>query len=173
MAGHSKWAQIKRQKAVTDGKRSKIFSVLVKQITIEARQAKGDRNAPQLRAAVEKAKAANMPAENIERAIKRASETGSGNLEEVTFEIYGPGGAAIIVEGITDSRNRTVAEIKHILSEHGGTLAPQGGVMWVFDGRTPKNKIDLSESDTAAFDKLMEALDDHPDIKEIYANTGD
>src|SRR3989338_7058585 len=105
MSGHSKWAKIKHQKAATDAKKSKVFSKLVRYIAVEAKKAKGDRNAPGLRVAIDKARAANMPGENIDRAIEKAA--GGSDMERVTYEAYGPGGVALIIEGLTDSRNRT------------------------------------------------------------------
>lgn len=142
MSGHSKWAQIKHKKAITDAKKSKIFSKLAALISIAAREKGGGASMnPKLRLAVEKARAMNMPMENIERAIKRG--TGgieSGNLEELLLEAYGPGGKAILISAITDNKNRTLAEIKHILNEYGGKLASSGSVRWMFE---EKGKIIL------------------------------
>ena len=142
MSGHSKWAQIKHKKAITDAKKSKIFSKLAALISIAAREKGGGASMnPKLRLAVEKARAMNMPMENIERAIKRG--TGgieSGNLEELLLEAYGPGGKAILISAITDNKNRTLAEIKHILNEGGGKLASSGSVRWMFE---EKGKIIL------------------------------
>ncbi|NOZ56347.1 MAG: YebC/PmpR family DNA-binding transcriptional regulator [Calditrichaeota bacterium] len=137
MSGHSKWAQIKRKKAKTDAERGKIFTKLIREITVAARQGGGDEEAnPRLRAAIAAAKAANMPAANIEKAIKR----GTGELpgvvyEEVTYEGYGPGGVALLIQVLTDNRNRAVAEIRHILSRHNGSLGEQGSVAWMFERR--------------------------------------
>ena len=135
MSGHSKWATTKRKKAVIDAKRGKIFTKLIKEITIAAREGGGDINGnPRLRLAVDNAKSANMPQDNIERAIKKAT----GELEGVTYhelnyEGYGPVGVAIIVEVATDNKNRTVAEVRHIFSKNGGALAETGSVAWMFD----------------------------------------
>jgi YebC/PmpR family DNA-binding regulatory protein len=135
MSGHSKWATTKRKKAVIDAKRGKIFTKLIKEITIAAREGGGDINGnPRLRLAVDNAKSANMPQDNIERAIKKAT----GELEGVTYhelnyEGYGPAGVAIIVEVATDNKNRTVAEVRHIFSKNGGALAETGSVAWMFD----------------------------------------
>ncbi len=137
MSGHSKWAQIKRKKAKTDAERGKVFTKLIREITVAARQGGGDEEAnPRLRAAIAAAKAANMPAANIEKAIKR----GTGELpgvvyEEVTYEGYGPGGVALLIQVLTDNRNRAVAEIRHILSRHNGSLGEQGSVAWMFERR--------------------------------------
>lgn len=135
MSGHSKWATIKRKKGAADAKRGKIFTKLIKEITIAARQGGGDANGnPRLRLAIDNAKAANMPADNIERAIKKAT----GELEgvsyvELMYEGYGPGGIAILVEVATDNKNRTVAEVRHIFSKIGGSMGESGSVAWMFE----------------------------------------
>ncbi|MGQ0813031.1 MAG: YebC/PmpR family DNA-binding transcriptional regulator [Gemmatimonadota bacterium] len=135
MAGHSKWAQIKRKKAVTDARRGAHWTRLIREITIAARNGGGEvAFNPRLRLAVDTAKAANMPAENIERAIKK----GTGELEgvdyqEITYEGYGPGGVAVLIEAVTDNPNRTVADIRHSLSRNHGTLGTAGSVAWQFD----------------------------------------
>ncbi|MGB9721310.1 MAG: YebC/PmpR family DNA-binding transcriptional regulator [bacterium] len=135
MSGHSKWAKIKRKKAGADAARGRIFTKLIREITIAARHGGGDPNAnPRLRTAIDEAKAANMPNENIERAIKRGTgQLDDGQtLEEVLYEGYGPNGVAILIEAVTDNRNRTTSEIKHILSRHNGSLGTQGSVAWQF-----------------------------------------
>ena len=135
MAGHSKWKQIKRKKAATDAKRGVKFTKLIKEITVAARQGGGDPNGnARLRTAIETAKAGNMPAENIERAIKK----GTGELEgvvyeEATYEGYGPGGAAVLIESLTDNKNRTVADIRSIFGKNGGNLGENGCVAWMFE----------------------------------------
>ena len=151
MAGHSKWAQIKRKKAANDAKRGHLFTKLIREITVAAREGGGDPNFnPRLRLAVDTAKAANMPAENIERAIKRGTGEIEGvNYEEVTYEGYGPGGVALYIETVTDNANRTVAEIRHILSKHGGSLGQAGSVAWQFD-RKGQIYIDASRYDEDA-----------------------
>ncbi|MEO0095366.1 MAG: YebC/PmpR family DNA-binding transcriptional regulator [candidate division WOR-3 bacterium] len=138
MSGHSKWAKIKRKKAGADAARGRLFTKLIREITIAARHGGGDPNAnPRLRTAIDEARAANMPNENIERAIKRG--TGQLNdgqaLEEVVYEGYGPNGVALLIEAVTDNRNRTTSEIKHILSRHNGSLGTQGSVAWQFQTR--------------------------------------
>ncbi|MEO0185399.1 MAG: YebC/PmpR family DNA-binding transcriptional regulator, partial [candidate division WOR-3 bacterium] len=138
MSGHSKWAKIKRKKAGADAARGRIFTRLIREITIAARHGGGDPNAnPRLRTAIDEAKAANMPSENIERAIKRGTgQLDDGQtLEEVLYEGYGPNGVAILIEAVTDNRNRTTSEIKHILSRHNGSLGTQGSVAWQFQTR--------------------------------------
>ncbi|MEE8572131.1 MAG: YebC/PmpR family DNA-binding transcriptional regulator [Gemmatimonadota bacterium] len=135
MSGHSKWAQIKRQKAVNDQTRGKRFSKLGREIAVAARQGGGDPNFnPRLRTAVANAKAENMPAANIERAVQRGTGALPGVIfEEVTFEGYGPGGVAMYLECVTDNNNRTVAEIRHIMSKMGGNLGQSGSVAWMFE----------------------------------------
>ena len=137
MAGHSKWKQIKRKKAVTDAKRGAAFTKLIKEITVSAKQGGGnpDGNA-RLRVAIEAARAANMPADNIDRAIKKGTgELAGVHYEEVTYEGYGPGGAAIFVECTTENANRTVADLRNIFSKNGGHLGSAGAVAWMFDRR--------------------------------------
>jgi YebC/PmpR family DNA-binding regulatory protein len=137
MSGHSKWATIKHKKAALDAKRGKSFTRIIKEIAIAARNG-GDPDAnPRLRTAVLAAKAASMPADNIKRAIQRGTgELGGGQIEEVTFEGYGPGGAGILVSVATDNRNRTVSEIRHIFSKYGGKLAEHGSVSRMFERRS-------------------------------------
>jgi len=134
MSGHSKWSQIKRQKAVTDQKRGAVFTKLGKIITIAAKEGGGDLSANfKLRLAVDKAKAANMPKDNIDRAIKRGiGELAGGELHELIYEAFGPGGVALIIKTLTDNKNRTVAEIKHILGKHNGRLGEPGSSLWQF-----------------------------------------
>lgn len=135
MSGHSKWATIKRKKAAIDAKRGKMFTKLIKEITIAAREGGGDPNGnPRLRLAVDNAKAANMPQDNIERAIKKATGELEGVIyHELTYEGYAPGGIAVLVEVATDNKNRTVAEVRHIFSKNGGSLGENGSVAWMFD----------------------------------------
>jgi YebC/PmpR family DNA-binding regulatory protein len=173
MAGHSKWAKLKHVKGKTDAQKSKMFSKLVRFISIEAKKAKGDRTAPGVRTAIEKARAANMPADNIERALDKASTT--GELEPVTYEAYGPGGVALVIEGYTDSRNRTAQEIKHILSLHGSALAQPGAASWAFtksaEGKLePATTVEISEEDGNKLSELVDALEDNDDVNEVYTN---
>ena len=173
MAGHSKWAKLKHKKGTSDAKKSALFSKLVRFIAVEARKAKGDRSAPNLRAAVDKARASNMPSENIDRAIEKASQ--SGELEPVTYEAYGPGGVALVIEGYTDNRNRTSQEIKHILGEYGSTLANPGAALWAFqknpEGKLePLSPLELSGEDMQKLADLTDTLEEHDDVNEIYTN---
>jgi YebC/PmpR family DNA-binding regulatory protein len=158
VAGHSKWAQIKRKKAANDAKRGQMFTKLIREITVAARAGGGNPDFnPRLRLAIDTARAANMPLENIERAIKRGTGELEGvDYEEVTYEGYGPGGVALIVETLTDNANRTVAEVRHVLSRHGGNLGTTGSVAWQFD-RKGQIYIDASRYDEDA--TLMAALE--------------
>jgi len=137
MSGHSHWKSIKYQKTVADAKRSQAFSKLAREITVAAREKGGNPEFnPVLRIAIEKARSINMSTDNIERAIKRGTgEIGGATLEEITLEAYGPGGIAIIIEGITDNRNRTFNEIKQILNQYNGKLVESGSVKWLFERR--------------------------------------
>jgi YebC/PmpR family DNA-binding regulatory protein len=158
MSGHSKWASIKHKKGALDAKRGKIFTKIIREMSIAARLGGGDPNSnPRLRTAVEKAKSVNMPADNIKRAIQK----GTGELEgmayeDITLEGYGPGGVAILVEGTSDNRNRTVSEIRHIFTKNGGNLGGAGSVSYMFK---PKGSITIASAKTTE-EKLMEiALD--------------
>ena len=135
MAGHSKWANIKHRKGAQDAKRGKIFTKIIKEITVSSRIGGADiESNPRLRKAVENAKASNMPADNIERAIKKGAGTLEGvKYEEVTYEGYGPSGVAILLEVVTDNKNRSVSEIRHAFSKFGGNLAENGSVSWLFE----------------------------------------
>ncbi|MDM8543605.1 YebC/PmpR family DNA-binding transcriptional regulator [Desulfococcaceae bacterium HSG9] len=135
MSGHSKWSTIKHKKGAADAKRGKIFTKLIKEITVAARMGGGDLDSnPRLRTAVQAAKSENMPKDNIERGIKKGTGELEGvNYEEATFEGYGPGGAAVLVESLSDNRNRTVADIRHIFAKCGGNLGENGCVSYLFD----------------------------------------
>lgn len=236
MSGHSKWSTIKRKKGATDAKRGKLFSKVIKEITVAARAGGGDIDTnPRLRTIVDTAKTANMPSDNIARAIKRGTGELEGiTYEETTFEGYGPGGVALMLEVVTDNRNRTVADIRHILSKHNGNLGESGCVAWMFKKRgvltfdraatteeqlmevcleagaediveghglfevfmqptlfhtvqeacraanvsfvaadmrmDPQNTVKLESSDAERMLKLMELLEDHDDIQNVYAN---
>lgn len=175
MSGHSKWSQIKHQKGVTDAKKSQAFSKLARMISVAARKGENPEMNSELRMAIEKAKSINMPSDNIERAIKKGSgKDESAQLENVRYEAYGPAGSAIIIEAITDNKNRSFAEIKHLLSLHGAKLSEPGSVLWAFEYKNgkwePKNTLELNENDAQSLNKLLEALDNHDDVQEIYTN---
>jgi YebC/PmpR family DNA-binding regulatory protein len=170
MSGHSKWSSIKHKKAATDAKRGKIFSRLIKEITVAARMGGGDPDAnPRLRTAIAAAKSENMPKDNIERAIKK----GTGELEGVSYEEsiyegYGPGGAAVLIESLTDNKNRAVADIRNIFNKSGGSLGENGCVAWMFD----KKGYIAVENKSVDEDTLMEtALDaGAEDLREDNSN---
>jgi YebC/PmpR family DNA-binding regulatory protein len=174
MAGHNKWSKIKHKKAVTDAQKSKVFSKVVKLIQVESRLASGDENAPGLRAAIEKAKEANMPKENIERAIKKGSGSDTQELESITYESYGPGGAALIIQALTDNRNRSAQEIKHILSRNGYELATPGSASWAFTRNgsewTANTTIPVSEYDGEKLSKIIEELEESDEVQEVFTN---
>jgi len=201
MSGHSKWSTIKRKKGAIDAKRGKAFTKIIKEITLAARLGGGDvEGNSRLRQAVMAAKEENMPKDNIERAIKKGLGGGEGaaNYEEVTYEGYGPGGVAVLIEIMTDNKNRTVAEIRHILSKHGGNLGENGCVAWIFNKKgsivIDKKNIDedaLMEmaleagaedvttegnefeviTDPASFEKVKKAID-AKGIKHLEARIG-
>lgn len=153
MSGHSKWSSIKHKKAAKDAKRGKLFTKLIKEITVAARMGGGDLNAnPRLRTAVTAAKAASMPGDNIDRAIKKGTGELEGvSYEEIQYEGYGPGGAAVLIQVLTDNKNRTVQEIRRIFAKHGGNLGENGCVAWMFDkkGLITVDKANVEE------DRLM------------------
>lgn len=155
MAGHSKWAQIKRKKAAQDAKRGKIFTKLIREIMVAARLGGGNPdNNPRLRAAIAAAKAENMPKENIERAIKKGTgELEGAHYEEIVYEGYGPGGVAVLVEALTDNRNRTSAEVRRIFSRAGGNLGATGCVSWLF-----QKKGIITVQKGVPEERLMEAV---------------
>jgi YebC/PmpR family DNA-binding regulatory protein len=166
MSGHSKWAQIRRQKGVNDARRGQIFTRLGREIVVAVREGGGgDPNANfRLRMAVEHAREANMPMENIERSIKRATGGGDGaSIEEITYEGYGPAGTAVLVQVMTDNRNRVVAEIRNIFSRNGGNLGENGCVDWLFEQKgvieIPLEKLDADEVTLAAIDAGADDVD--------------
>jgi len=235
MSGHSKWSSIKHKKAATDAKRGKVFTKLIREVTVAARTGGGDiQSNPRLRTAVQNAKAVNMPQDNIQRAIKKGTgELPGVSYEEVLYEGYGPGGVAILVEAVTDNRNRTVAEIRSLFGKNGGNLGESGSVGWIFSKKgiilvdrkaceedpllsivleagaedlkpeenyeiitpvesfeatkeglernaipclsaeltmVPQNTVAASPKQARQVLKLMEALDDHDDVQNCYAN---
>ena len=158
MAGHNKWSSIKHKKGAADKKRAKIFTKLIKEITVAARMGGGDPDSnPRLRHAVAQAKAANMPKDNLERAIKKGTgELEGADYEEILYEGYGPAGVAVLVECLTDNRNRTIAEVRHIFSKAGGNVGTDGCVAWMFD---KKGLISVDKADTDEETLMEVALD--------------
>jgi len=174
MSGHSKWATIKHKKAALDSKRGKTFTRIIKEIMIAARSGSDPDGNPRLRTAILAAKGVSMPSDNIKKAIMRGSgELEGGQIDEVTFEGYGPGGAAVLVNVATDNRNRTVSEIRHMFSKNGGNMGEQGSVAWMFER---KSQI-IIEHDAATEDQLMnlileaggDDLQDHGDSWEVLS----
>lgn len=183
MSGHSKWAQIKRQKGVNDARRGQLFTKLGREISVAARLGGGDPEANfRLRLAIQKAREYNLPLENIERAIKRGlGEMGGTALEEVTYEGYGPGGAAFLIQTLTDNRNRTVAEIRNLFERHGGRLGETGCVAWLFEpqgviaveseGQDPEElallAIEAGADDVTISDGALEVTTDPQRLEEV------
>lgn len=180
MAGHSKWANIKHRKGAADARRGKIFTKLIKEITVAARMGGGDPAAnPRLRQAVAAAKVENMPKDNIDRAIKKGTGDLEGvNYEEILYEGYGPGGAAVMVESLTDNKNRTVADVRHIFSKAGGNLGENGCVAYMFDKKgyimVSKEAVDEETLMEAALEAGAEDIkDDSDDSFEIITDPQD
>ena len=181
MAGHNKWSKIKRQKEKTDGQKSRIFSKFAKAISSASRLVKGDVNSPTLRAAIDKAREFNMPADNIERAVKKGVGGEGEQLENITYEAYGPGGSALIIETLTGNRNKAAQEVKHILSEFGIELAQPGSASWAFKKEggdpasggvswRPTSTVPISEEDGKVLENLIEKLEENDEVQEIYTN---
>ncbi|MHB0865848.1 MAG: YebC/PmpR family DNA-binding transcriptional regulator [Minisyncoccota bacterium] len=184
MSGHSKWSQIKRQKGVTDAARSRVFSRYARLITMESKKANGVLTAPGLATAIARAKAENMPKDNIERAINKGTSKDAGNLEQVLYEAYGPGGVAILIDALTDNKNRTTPEIKHLLSKQGLEVAAPGSASWAFTKigtsfTANEPLVEVAGADEEKLAAVLEALDEHEDVQQVftnargYENTGD
>ncbi len=175
MSGHNKWSQIKNQKGAADKKRGQLFTKLLRAIAIAAKTESNPQFNPRLRSAIDTAKENNVPQDNIERAVNKAAE--EKLLEDVVIEAYGPEGVALIIEGITDNTNRTVAEIKHILTEHNTKIATPGSVLWAFTaapeygkGWEAKFPQAISEDSQQNLQSLIEALNEHGDIQRVITN---
>ncbi|MBI3442587.1 MAG: YebC/PmpR family DNA-binding transcriptional regulator [Candidatus Sungbacteria bacterium] len=195
MSGHSKWSQIRHKKAITDAKKGNLFSKMVREITIAAKTGSsaiagkpttaGDPNPDmniQLKAAIERAKAVGLPKNNIDRAIAKAGGQGEGaDLFEFLYEASAPGGVAILIEGITDNKNRTLNEIKHLLSKHEARLADPGSLLWAFEkiwtansGHTYKPRSPLTPPEMPlSLKTLLNAISEHDDVQEVYTNIND
>jgi YebC/PmpR family DNA-binding regulatory protein len=174
MSGHSKWSTIKHKKAATDKKRGKMFTRLAKEITMAAREGGGDPDFnPRLLLAIDKAKAANMPKENIERSLKRGTgELEGGELEENMYEAYGPHGIGILIEVVTDNRNRAIADVRHIVSKNGGNMAESGAVAWQFTRKgyvAISGNVDQDELFLVAADAGADDVEFSEDGAEVYA----
>ena len=179
MSGHSKWSSIKHKKAAKDARRGKLFTKLIKEITVAARMGGGDISAnPRLRTAVQTAKAASMPNDNIERAIKKGTGELEGvHYEEIHYEGYGPGGAAILVQALTDNKNRTVQEIRHLFSKYGGNLGETGCVAWMFDKKglitVEKTKVGEDQLITLALEAGAEDVREEDSLFEVVTRPED
>src|SRR5919206_990425 len=175
MSGHSKWASIKHKKGALDAKRGRIFTRLIKELTVAARAGGGDPDMnPRLRTIIADAKAQNMPAENIKRAIRRGTGEEPGvSYEEAQYEGYGPGGAAVIIEVLTDNKNRSVGEIRHLLEKHGGNLAASNAVAWMFSKKgyivVEKTQADEEKLMSAVLDAGADDLQDDEDNWEVFS----
>jgi len=173
MSGHSKWHSIKHKKGAADAKRGKAFTRVIKEITVAARLGGGDPDSnPRLRTVIADAKAVNMPADNIKRAIRRGTGEEPGvSYDEVTYEGYGPGGAALLIDTLTDNRNRTVGELRHLLSKHGGNLAELNAVAWMFEKKgylvVEKAQVDEEALMAAAIEAGAEDIRDDDDNWEV------
>jgi YebC/PmpR family DNA-binding regulatory protein len=179
MSGHSHWAGIKHKKSITDAKRGKLFSKVSRLISIAAKEKGADPETnPKLRLAIEKAKEVNMPKDSIAKAIQRGAGQAEGiQIEEFTYEAYGPAGVALIIFGITDNKNRTLAEIKHVLNRFNAKIAEVGSVKYLFDKKgedwQAKYPLEIDSGAREQLEKLFEALDENDDVQEIYSNLKD
>ncbi len=173
MSGHNKWSKIKHKKEKTDSQKSKIFGKMIKLITVEAKKSGGNVSSLGLKSAIEKAKSMNVPNDNIERAIKKSSE--SGDMEMIIYEAYGPGGCAMVIEALTDSKNRANQEIKTILAKHGFAMAGVGAASWAFSHSpggewTPTSTIPLSDEDGEKLGNLIEELEESDEVQDVHTN---
>lgn len=165
MSGHSRWSQIKHQKAVTDKKKGQLFSKTSKLISLAAKKGTNPETNLELKNTIEKARSLNMPNENIQRAINRVSDK-STQLEELSIESIGPGNIALKIRAITDSRNRTISEIKKILMDHGSKMVPPGSISWMFGQPITVEDADVKNQ----IDRLFESLDDQDDVEDVMSN---
>ena len=172
MSGHSRWSQIKHKKEIEDLKRGQLFSKLAKKISIAARSGSDPAINFKLQSAIEEAHSFNLPKENIERAIKRASDKTTAALDQIVIQAIGPGAVAIVIEAITDNRNRTISEVKNILVNGGAKMVPEGSLNWMFSKNwTPLTPVELNDPIVRQkLERLFEELDDHADVEEVYTN---
>lgn len=173
MSGHSKWAQIKHQKGVTDAQKSKIYGKYSRLLGSELRRLSGDKNHPAIRAIIDRAKSDNVPNDVIDRAIAKANDT--KELQYCLFEGYGPGGIGILIECLTDNTNRISAEIRHMFSKYNGNMGTPGSVQWAFEKNSdgtwhPTTTVEISESDMKQLSLLLEALEDNDDVQTVHTN---
>jgi YebC/PmpR family DNA-binding regulatory protein len=174
MSGHNKFSKIKHLKAKNDAEKSKSFGKYVRLITVESKKAKGNVTSPGLAAAIEKARKENMPNDTIDRAVKKGATDNSAAMESIIYESYGPGGIAMLIEALTDNRNKAAQEIKHILSLHGFELAAPGSASWAFKKEnnvwTPTTTMPLEDADVETLSKLVEELENNDEVQEVFTN---
>lgn len=174
MSGHNKFSKIKHLKAKNDAQKSKVYTKLVRLISVEAKKSGGNMKSPGLENAIAKAREANMPNDTIDRAIKKATTDNSAAMETILYEAYGPGGVAILIESLTDNRNKAAQEIKTILSKHEIALAAPGSASWAFhkDGAAwkPTSTMPLEDADVEKLSSLVEALEENDEVQEVFTN---
>jgi len=171
MSGHSKWSQIKRQKGISDKKKGQVFSKLAKKISVVAKKGTDPAINYQLQSVINEARAVNMPKENIERAIKRATDKNATELKEVTIQAMGPGGIAIVVEAITDSSNRTIGEVRNIFNKNDVRVVLEHSLNWMFDAeKNPVAPVEASPETISKLDKVFDELDSNDDVENVYTN---
>ena len=174
MSGHNKFSKIKRLKAKTDAQKSSVFTKYAKMLQMEAKKANGNISSPNLKAVIDRAKAADMPNDSIDRAIKKAMGANEADMETIVYEAYGPSGVAIIIEVLTTNKNKAAAEVKHILSQNGSSLAAQGSASWAFEktpeGWLPKMMMQVPDEDVPKLEKLIEDLENNDEVQEVYTN---
>lgn len=172
MSGHSKWSQIKHKKEITDRQKGQLFSKLAKKIAMAAKDDPNPVHNFKLQTVIDEARNYNMPKDNIERAIKKAADKENAALYEVHIDTMGPGGVAVVIEGITDNKNRTIAEIRTILGKHDFKPVPEGSLNWMFDHeKNPIAPIEITNPDlNTKIEKLFEDLDNHDDVENVYSN---
>lgn len=172
MSGHNKWSKIKHKKAASDAVKSKVFSKHAALIAMETRKAGGDVTSASVLSAVERAKKDSMPKENIDRALAKGAGSNGAQLEEVTFEAFGPGGVGMIITAVTDNNNRTAPELKHIFSKAGYQMGVPGSAMWAFSKSnghyTPTSPLELTDADGEKLASLIEAIEEQDDVQEIF-----
>ena len=177
MSGHNKWSKIKHKKAASDGEKSKIFSKYALLIAMESRKVGGNLSSPALASVIERAKKDSMPKDNIDRAVAKGAGTGGTTLTEVVYETFGPGGTAIVITAVTDNPNRTTPEIKHLLSKAGYQLGGIGSATWAFTKQqhiyVPTIPMTLSDEDGEKLASLIEAIETHADVQDVFTTADD
>jgi YebC/PmpR family DNA-binding regulatory protein len=174
MSGHNKYSKIKHIKAKTDAQKSKVFTKMVRLITMEVRKANGVVTSPGVISAIDRARKENVPNDTIDRAIKKATTDNSAEMETIVYESYGPGGVALMINVLTDNRNKAAQEIKHILSNNGAALAAPGSAAWAFakthEGWQAQSTMPLEDADIEKLEKLVEELEANDDVQDVYTN---